>query len=94
LGGGLNRPAPKIGPVVVLIALIFVGVAIVAVAAMVLLRFAQGTEPREGEYPDRERGEREVYEQLYGKRSRTVSAPLPAKPHSADPEASKTSLVR
>jgi hypothetical protein len=63
--------------VLALIALLVVGVAVIAVAAALLLRRAQVTEPREEPYPDRERGEREVYDQLYGKRSLTVSAPRP-----------------
>jgi hypothetical protein len=72
-------PAPKIGPVLALVALILIGVAVIAVAAVLLLRSAQGTEPREARYPDRQQ-EREVYEKLYGKRSRTVSAPIPVEP--------------
>jgi hypothetical protein len=77
--------APKIGPVLELIALILLGVAAIAVAAVGLVRYAQSIEPREARYPrrrsrDPEQGEREVYEKLYGKRSSTVSAPLPLKP--------------
>ena len=63
-----------------LIALIFVGLAVIAVAAVMLGRFTQGTKRREAPEPDRKRGEREVYEQLYGKRSRTVSVALPVEP--------------
>jgi hypothetical protein len=67
-----------------IVALILIGAAVIAVAAVLLLRSAQGTEPREAQYPDREQ-EREVYEKLYGKRSRTVSAPLPTeRPPEAD----------
>jgi hypothetical protein len=70
-----------------LIALILFGVAVVAVAAVLLLRPSRTTEPREtrfpgrqSRYPDQEQGEREVYEKLYGKRSGTVSAPIPVEP--------------
>jgi hypothetical protein len=63
-----------------LIALILFGIAVIAVAAAVLLRSAQATEPRKARSADREQGEREVYEKLYGKRSGTVSAPLPREP--------------
>ena len=59
-----------------LIALVFVGVAIIVVAAVALLRSA--TEPRRVRYPDPERVDRDVHEKLYGERSGTVSAPLPA----------------
>lgn len=61
-----------------LIALIVFGVAVIAVAAVVLLSSAQATEPREARHPDPKGVEREVYEKLYGKRSGTVSGPLPA----------------
>jgi hypothetical protein len=60
-----------------LLALFLFGVAVIAVAAVVLLRSAQATEPREARYPDPERGEREVYEELYGERSGTVPARNP-----------------
>ena len=63
-----------------LIALILFGVGVIAVAAAVLLRSTRATEARETRNLDPERVEREVYEKLYGKRSGTVSAPLPAKP--------------
>jgi hypothetical protein len=75
-GGGLHPRAHKIGPVLALIALVFVGVAIIVVAAVALLRSA--TEPRRVRYPDPERVDRDVHEKLYGERSGTVSAPLPA----------------
>jgi hypothetical protein len=70
---------PKIGPVLGLIAVILVGVAVIAVAAVVLLRSAWATERREARYPNPEQAEREVYENIYGKRSKTVSGPLPSK---------------
>jgi hypothetical protein len=67
--------------VLALIALTLFGVAVFAVAVVLLLRSARAFEPRR--YParrsrDPEQGEREVYEKLYGKRSATVSAPSPA----------------
>jgi len=67
----------------VLIALILFGVAVIAVAAVAavaLLRSSRATKATETRNLDPERVEREVYEELYGKRPRTVSAPLPAKP--------------
>jgi hypothetical protein len=71
--------------VLALIALLFVGVAVIAVAAVVLWRPARATEPKKARYPDREQGEREVYEKLYGKRSLTVSAPRSVEaPRNAD----------
>jgi len=60
-----------------LLALFLFGVAVIAVAAVVLLRSARATEPREARYPDPERGEREVYEELYGERSGAVPARNP-----------------
>ena len=77
------RPGPKIGAVFLLIALTLFGVAVFAVAAVLLLRSARASEPREAREPgqrsrDPEQVEREVYEKLYGKRSATVSAPVPA----------------
>ena len=63
-------------PVLALIALVFVGVAIIVVAAVAFLRSA--TEPRRVRYSDPERVDRDVHEKLYGERSGTVSAPLPA----------------
>ena len=72
-----HRPAPKIGPLFTLIALILFGVAVIAVAAVVLLRSMQATAPREARYPDQERGEREAYEKLYGERSGPVAARYP-----------------
>jgi hypothetical protein len=76
---------PKIGVVLVLIGLILLGVAVIAVAAVVVLRPRQAGEAREAGdlYP--EGSERAVYERLYGKRSMTVSAPVPVKrPPEAD----------
>ena len=71
----------------VLIALILFGVAVVAVAVVLLLRSAPVIKAREARYPDPEQVESEVYEKLYGKRSGTVSAPLPVEPPpKADPD--------
>jgi hypothetical protein len=60
--------------VLLLIVLIAFGVAVVAVASVVLLRPSRATEARREEGLD---SEREVYERLYGRRSMTVSAPVP-----------------
>ena len=61
----------------VLIALILLGVAVIALASVVVLRQRQPGEARKVQdlYP--EGSERAVYETLYGKRSTTVSAPVP-----------------
>jgi hypothetical protein len=76
--------------VIGIVPLVLIGAALIAVAAVLLLRSAHGTEPREARYPDREQ-EREVYEKLYGKRSRTVSAPLPTEPRpEADADSRRT----
>ena len=64
----------------VLIALILFGVAAITVAAVVLVRSVPAIRAREAQNPDPKRVEREVYEKLYGKRSGTVSAPLPVEP--------------
>lgn len=48
-----------------LIALILFGVAVMAVAAVVLVRSLRTTESRRARNPDPERVEREVYEKLY-----------------------------
>jgi hypothetical protein len=73
--------------VLALIALILLGVAVVAVAAVLLLRSTPAIKAREARYPDPEQAESEVYEKLYGKRSGTVSAPLPVEPPpKADPD--------
>jgi hypothetical protein len=69
----------------VLIALLLIGVAVVAVVAVALLRSSRATEGRETRNLDPERVENEVYEKLYGKRSGTVSAPLPPKPPLKEP---------
>ena len=68
-----------------LIALILSGVAVITVATVVLLRSARAIGAKEARYPDPKRAEAEVREKLYGKRSGTVSAPLPAKPPLIDP---------
>ena len=68
---------PKIGAVLVLIGLILLGVAAIALASVVVLRQREAGEARKVQdlYP--EGSERAVYETLYGKRSTTVSAPVP-----------------
>jgi hypothetical protein len=68
---------PKIGAVFVLIGLILLGLAVIALASVVMLRPRQPGEARKAQdlYP--EGSERAVYETLYGKRSTTVSAPVP-----------------
>jgi hypothetical protein len=68
---------PKIGAVLLLIGLILLGVAVIALASVLLLRPRQAGEARKVQdlYP--EGSERAVYEKLYGKRSMTVSAPVP-----------------
>jgi hypothetical protein len=73
--------------VLVLIALIVFGVAVIAVAAVLLLRSAPAIQARQARNSDPELAESEVYKKLYGKRSLTVSAPLPveAPPKKADP---------
>jgi hypothetical protein len=67
---------PKIGGVLVLIVLILLGAAVIVVS-LFLLRPRQAGEARKVQdlYP--EGSERAVYEKLYGKRSTTVSAPVP-----------------
>ena len=75
----------------VLIGLILFGVAVIALASVLLLRRRQLGEPRKVEdlYP--EGSERQVYERLYGKRSMTVSTPVPVeRPPEADPDSSQT----
>ena len=62
----------------VLIALILLGVGVIAVAGTVLLlRSAPTIKSRLARHSDSELTESEVYKKLYGKRSLTVSAPLP-----------------
>jgi hypothetical protein len=77
-------PTPKIGPVFGLIALILVGVAVIAVAGVVLVRSAWATERRGARFSDPGQAEREAYENIYGKRSGTVPSPSPK---NAPPEA-------
>lgn len=75
----------------VLIALILFGVAAITVAAVVLVRSVPAIRAREAQNPDPKRVEREVYEKLYGKRSGTVSAPVPVEPPPrADADSSRT----
>ena len=84
---------PKIGDVAVLISLILLGIAVIAVAFVVVLRPRQAGKARKvGDlYP--EGSERAVYESLYGRRSMTVSAPVPAKrPPEADVDSPQTGV--
>ena len=77
--------------VLVLIALILFGVAAITVAAVVLVRSVPAIRAREAQNPDPKRVEREVYEKLYGKRSGTVSAPVPVElPPKADADSPRT----
>ena len=70
-----------------LIALILFGVGVIAVAAVLLLRFAPAIKARQARNSDPELAESEVYKKLYGKRSLTVSAPSPVEaPPKADPD--------
>jgi hypothetical protein len=83
----------KIGVVLVLIGLILLGVAVIAVASVVVLRPRQADKARKAGdlYP--EGSERAVYEKLYGKRSMTVSAPVPVKrPPEADVDSPQAGL--
>jgi hypothetical protein len=70
----------------VLIALILFGLGVIAVAGTVLLlRSAPAFKARQARNSDRELAESEVYKKLYGKRSLTVSAPVPVEaPSKAD----------
>ncbi len=61
-------------PVLLLVVLILFGVAVIAVVSVALLRPSRATEARRVEDLD---SERDVYEKLYGRRSKTVSAPEP-----------------
>jgi hypothetical protein len=73
--------------VLALIALILFGVGVIAVAAVLLLRSAPAIKARQARNSDRELAESEVYKKLYGKRSLTVSAPVPVEaPPKADPD--------
>jgi hypothetical protein len=77
--------------VLALIGIILFGLAILAVAAVVLLRSPWPIQPRKVGYPDPEQAEREVYEKLYGRRSLTVSAPSPVEaPSKADADSPRT----
>ena len=78
------RP-PNIGPVLITLSLFVFAITVIALAAVALRRSSRATEPKEARNLDPERVEAEVYEKLYGKRSGTVSAPLPAKPPIKDP---------
>ena len=69
----------------ILIVLIVIGVAVIAVAAFAILRSPRMSKKTDVGYLDATRAEGEVYEQLYGKRSATVSAPRPVeRPPEAD----------
>ena len=72
----------------VLIALILLGVGVIAVGGtMLLLRSAPAIKARQARNSDPELAESEVYKKLYGKRSLTVSAPLPVEaPPKANPD--------
>ena len=76
----------------VLIALILFGVGVIAVAGTVLLlRSAPTIKLRLARNSDSELTESEVYKKLYGKRSLTVSAPLPVEaPPKADPDRARS----
>jgi hypothetical protein len=73
--------------VLALIALILFGVGVIAVSAVLLLRSAPAIKARQERNSDPEMAESEVYKRLYGKRSLTVSAPMPVEvPPKADPD--------
>ena len=76
----------------VLIALILLGVGVIAVAGTVLLlRAAPAIKARQARNSDPELAESEVYKKLYGKRSLTVSAPSPVEaPPKADPDSPRS----
>jgi hypothetical protein len=63
--------------VLALIALILFGVGVIAVATVLLLRSAPAIKARQARNSNPELAESEVYKKLYGKRSLTVSAPVP-----------------
>ena len=89
-GRGASRP-PNIGPVLITLSLFVFAIAVIALAAMALRRSSRATEPKEARNLDPERVEAEVYEKLYGKRSGTVSAPLPVEPPpKTDPDSAHT----
>ena len=84
---------PKIGAVLVLIGLILLVVVVIALASVVVLRPRQAGKARKVPdlYPAG--SERAVYERLYGKRSTTVSAPVPVKrPPGADVDSPQAGL--
>jgi hypothetical protein len=64
----------------VVITVILLGGLVIALVALLRLRPSSGTEPVASEHVDPAVVEREVYEKLYGKRSTTVSDPVPLKP--------------
>jgi hypothetical protein len=66
---------PKIGTVLLLLAIILVGVAIVCLSVAATLRRGRATEGRKD--LNAEGSEREVYKRLYGRRSTTVGDPVP-----------------
>jgi hypothetical protein len=75
----------------VLIALVLFGVGVTAVAAVLLLRSAPTIKARQARNSDRELAESEVYQKLYGKRSLTVSGPLPKEaPAKAEPDSPRS----
>lgn len=75
----------------VLIALVLFGVGVTAVAAVLLLRSAPTIKARQARNSDRELAESEVYQKLYGKRSLTVSGPLPIEaPAKAEPDSPRS----
>jgi hypothetical protein len=76
-----------------LIVLILFGVAVIVVASIVVLRPRRPGEARKVQdlYP--EGSERAVYEKLYGRRSMTVSAPVPVqRPPVADVDSPQAGL--
>ena len=75
------------------IGVILLGVAVIALASVLVLRSRQAGEARRVQdlYP--EGSERAVYERLYGKRSITVSAPVPVeRPPEADVDSPEAGL--
>jgi hypothetical protein len=64
----------------VVITVILLAGLVIALVVLLRLRPSSGTEPVASEGVDPAVVEREVYEKLYGKRSTTVSAPVPRKP--------------
>jgi len=78
--GRVNQPSPsdppKITAVLTLIVLILVGVGLIAMSLAMLRR----RQSAEGQKAQSEGSEKEVYDRIYGKRSLTVSAPVPIEP--------------